>query len=44
MCGKAAGSSPIVEKLDGEDYAFDSESCALLFKRFRSVYGKGFFP
>lgn len=44
MCGKVIASKPhIVEQVDGLDYAFDSGDCALIFKKFRSVYGEGFF-
>jgi hypothetical protein len=44
MCGKAvAHNSTLVERVDGLDYTFDSQECALIFKKFRGVYGKEFF-
>jgi hypothetical protein len=46
MCGKAivtAAKPPIVEQVDGLEYAFDSDDCATIFKKFMSLYGKGFF-
>jgi hypothetical protein len=46
MCGKpiATTAKPlIVEQVDGLEYAFDSSDCALIFKKFRSLYGDGFF-
>jgi hypothetical protein len=29
----------VVEQIDGSQYTFDNESCALLFKKFNAVYG-----
>ncbi|AIC16532.1 hypothetical protein [Nitrososphaera viennensis] len=46
MCGKAMAypaAAAVIETLDGLDYAFDSRDCALLFKKFTSLYGKDFF-
>ena len=47
MCGKPIVTTTakplIIEQVDGLDYAFDSGDCALIFKKFRSVYGEGFF-
>lgn len=43
MCGKAIAHPALVETLDGLDRAFDSPDCALLFKKFMTLYGKGFF-
>lgn len=35
-------SDTIVEQIDGTSYAFDTEGCATMFKRFSSVYGNNF--
>jgi hypothetical protein len=32
----------IVEQIDGTCYTFDTADCALMFKRFSSVYGSNF--
>jgi hypothetical protein len=32
----------IVEQIDGLYYTFDSANCALMFKKFNSVYGSNF--
>jgi hypothetical protein len=32
----------IVEQIDGSQYTFDNESCALMFKKFNAVYGSNF--
>ena len=45
MCGKKIieqKNQVLVEKIDDANYIFDSEDCALIFKRFRSLYGSGF--
>lgn len=45
MCGKTISihkNQILIEKIDGTDYAFDSESCALIFKKFKSLYGSDF--
>ena len=51
MCGKMAVISDehngnqihiAVEQIDGISYTFDTADCALMFKRFSSVYGSGF--
>ena len=45
MCGKKISELKkqiLIEKIDEENYVFDSEDCALIFKRFRSLYGKNF--
>ena len=34
--------SVIVEQLDGACYTFDTADCAMMFKRFSSVYGSNF--
>jgi hypothetical protein len=31
-----------IEQIDGTSYTFDTADCALMFKRFRSVYGSNF--
>jgi hypothetical protein len=51
MCGKMAVTSDehdsnqnhiMVEQIDGISYTFDSDNCAMIFKRFISVYGNNF--
>ena len=45
MCGKTIDEQKkqiLVEKIDDANYIFDSEDCALIFKRFRSLYGNNF--
>jgi hypothetical protein len=51
MCGKMAVISDehhgnqihiAVEQIDGISYTFDSDKCAMMFKRFSSVYGSDF--
>ena len=51
MCGKMAAISNehdsnqnnmMIEKVDGISYTFDTADCALMFKRFSSVYGSDF--
>ena len=44
MCGKIIKikTKYVSEKIDDAYYIFDSEYCAMIFKRFRSVYGKDF--
>ena len=51
MCGKKAVTSDendnnqdhiMVEQVDGISYTFDSDKCAMMFKRFSSVYGSDF--
>ncbi len=45
MCGKTISIQKkqiLVEKIDGTDYSFDSEYCALTFKKFKSLYGSDF--
>ena len=45
MCGKTIKEQKkqiLVEKIDDANYIFDSEDCALIFKRFRSLYGNNF--
>ena len=32
----------VVEQIDGLQYTFDNESCALMFKKFNAVYGSNF--
>lgn len=46
LCGRvinAREKTPTIERLDGRKYSFDTGDCALMFKKFRSVYGKTFF-
>ena len=35
-------STVVVEQIDGSQYTFDNESCALMFKKFNAVYGSNF--
>jgi hypothetical protein len=51
MCGKMAVISDehdsnqndiMIEQIDGTSYTFDSDKCAMMFKRFSSVYGNNF--
>ena len=35
-------SSVIAEQIDGTSYTFDTADCAMMFKRFSSVYGSNF--
>jgi hypothetical protein len=51
MCGKMAVISDehdsnqnhiMVEKVDGISYTSDTADCAMMFKRFSSVYGRDF--
>ena len=40
LCGKRIASiNAISEMIDSETYAFDGTDCALMFKKYRSVYG-----
>ena len=32
----------IVEQIDGSSYTFDTADCALIFKKFKDVYGSNF--
>ena len=40
--GEPSTSNIIVEQIDGTSYTFDTADCAMMFKRFSSVYGSGF--
>jgi hypothetical protein len=43
LCGKTvAGINAIAEMIDSETYAFDGTDCALIYKKYRSVYGNSF--
>jgi len=45
MCGKKINEQKkqiLIEKIDDSNYIFDSADCALIFKRFRSLYGNNF--
>jgi ribosomal protein L24E len=44
LCGKSIrqGRAKIIEEIDGEFYEFDREECAVLLKKFKSVYGSSF--
>jgi hypothetical protein len=51
MCGKMAVISDehdsiqnhiMVEQIDGISHTFDTADCAMMFKRFSSVYGNNF--
>ena len=32
----------VVEQINGSEYTFDNNSCALMFKKFNDVYGSRF--
>ena len=43
LCDKRiARINAIEEIIDSETYAFDGTDCALIFKKYRSVYGNSF--
>jgi hypothetical protein len=43
LCDKRIASiDPIEEIIDSETYVFDGTDCALMFKKYRSVYGNSF--
>lgn len=42
LCGKPIKGSPIIERINGKEYAFDKEKCALTLKKLKSVYGSDF--
>ena len=42
FCGNTIKSHGVVREVGGEKYSFDKRDCALLFMRFRDVYGKEF--
>ena len=37
-----SSSTLIVEQIDGTCYTFDTADCALMFKKFKDVYGSNF--
>ncbi|MGA9149014.1 MAG: hypothetical protein WBZ36_00440 [Candidatus Nitrosopolaris sp.] len=40
LCGKKIASiNALSEMIDSETYSFDGTDCALIFKKYRSVYG-----
>jgi hypothetical protein len=39
---EAYSSHITIEQIDGTSYTFDTADCAMMFKRFRSVYGNNF--
>jgi hypothetical protein len=39
---EVGASNIIIEQIDGTCYTFDTADCALMFKRFSSVYGSNF--
>ena len=44
LCGMTVASiNAISEIVDSETYTFDGTDCALMFKKFRSVYGPSLF-
>jgi len=47
LCGKTVGTEEydngIMEIIDDETYTFDRADCALMFKKFKSVYGQSLF-
>jgi hypothetical protein len=43
LCGKGiASKNAIAEIVDNETYTFDGSDCALIFKKYRTVYGNLF--
>jgi hypothetical protein len=42
LCGRPIKGAPIIERIDGKEYAFDREGCALTLKKLKSVYGTEF--
>ncbi|AFU60478.1 hypothetical protein Ngar_c35650 [Candidatus Nitrososphaera gargensis Ga9.2] len=42
LCGKPIVARPIVEKINGREYSFDKQECALTLKKLKSVYGSDF--
>jgi hypothetical protein len=38
----SASRTTIVEQIDGSYYTFDTQSCALMFKKFNALYGSNF--
>jgi hypothetical protein len=43
MCGKPAQpDTQVIERIDGIDYTFDKDECAVMFKKLKSVYGTDF--
>lgn len=43
MCGRIIPKNGLTRKFNGIIYDFDSDSCLLIFKKLRAVYGKHFF-
>lgn len=42
LCGRPISGKGITEKINGIEYVFDKEECALMFKKLKSVYGEEF--
>lgn len=43
LCGKPIRQgAKIIEEVDGEFYTFDRVECAVMLKKFKSVYGSSF--
>ena len=42
FCGNAIGRRAITREVQGKTYTFDKSECAILFLKFRDVYGKEF--
>ena len=43
LCGKPVRQgAKIIEKIDSELYLFDTQECAVMLKKFKSVYGSSF--
>ena len=43
MCGKpATAGGEITEVIEGREYVFDKDECAVMFKKLKSVYGNDF--
>lgn len=42
MCGRTFKESRIMEEINGSTYFFDRKECAIMLKKFKSVYGNDF--
>jgi len=42
MCGRTFKESRIMEEINGCTYFFDRKECAIMLKKFKSVYGNDF--
>jgi len=42
LCASPIRTDPIIEVIDGKEYAFDSQNCVIQFKRLKQIYGERF--